>query len=1033
MEQAQDAPAPERPHDESSATTPPAPGESDFGWRRLRTLLLVLFLLSGTAALIYQVVWTHMLHLVFGVTSFAVATVLSSFMAGLALGSLYGGRYVDRSRRPMVVFCCLQIGIGGFALAFPLIVEGLSFLYVLVRQHWLTNFYVYSLFRFVMAFGVLLLPTTLMGATLPVLARFFVRRRRKLGSDLGALYSANNCGAVLGALAAGFVLIELLGLLQTSYLAAAVSICVGLAALALHRRHAATPAPQPGAEPPAGESEPEQPTYPRYVLHVVLWVFALEGFTSLAYEVVWTRILSASQIVITVYAYSLVVATFVAGLAIGSYLIRRFADRVKDLLSLLGGIEIAIGLTAVALLPLFKESEDLFYWAGVHLQGWGRWTLATAGWMGALMLVPTTLMGMTFPLVGKIYTVKLSELGRRVGKVGYLDTVGSIFGAFAGGFVLIPLLGMQKSVLAIAAINVAIGLAVVLVHPRLRRWRKLLVTGGLAVVCAVAWTLVPHDVQFLAWHMARSGLAEGIGYHLLHYEEGMDATVTVVHLFTGDQRVVAVNGVDVAGTGRVLETTQSVQAHLPVLLYEAQNGRPPRSALTIGLGSGGTSHSLSLHQNLEHIHCVELLDSVRRAAVQYFAMLNHGVFNDPRYRLFIEDARTYVRAARREYDIIMDDSVHPSFQGNASLYSRDFFRDCRRKLSDDGIMSVWMPVFRISADDYRMIFRAFLDVFPHATLWRSNNAINKHMVLVGTREPLSIDLGKFRQRMAEPAVKADLARVDLEDPYVLLTSLLMDSAALRAYSQAARPHTDYHPYLAYSCPRSFRRFYVTDPWVERIEHMRSHGTDVLDHITNLGDTPEERDQNRQRLLREQRIADHLSDAFALHQRGQHQQAAAACREALRLDADHKIARWLLARTLSVGGQRLLEAGELEMAQQALQQALDADPGYGGAHMRLAGVQYTRGDLPRAIASARQALSLEPHRASWRYPLAIMYGHAGRWDAARQQLLKLQEALPGNEQVQQLLQQLPAQAAKAQRPPRPARMPALRPPSGEPDQ
>ncbi|NIP85726.1 MAG: MFS transporter, partial [Planctomycetales bacterium] len=610
----QDDVAPESGGGEPScAPSPPdAAEEAGSGWGKVRGALIVLFFLSGTAALIYQVVWARMLHLVFGVTSFAVATVLSTFMAGLALGSLLGGRFIDRRGKPLLVFSVLQVGIGLFALLFPLVLEGLTGLYILIHQQWATTFYLFSLTRFALAFVVLLVPTTMMGATLPVLVKWFVRRPERLGSDVGALYSANNWGAVLGALVAGFVLMETIGVRQTSFVAAAVSIGIGLACLVLRRR--AGPAEvEPAAElAPADPAETPGPTYPKYVLHVVLWVFGLEGFTSLAYEVVWTRILAATSIVITIYAYSLVVATVIAGLAIGSYLIRRYADRVKDLLSLLGGIEIAIGLAAVALLPLFKLSEDVFWWAGIYLQGWGKWTIATAAWMGALILVPTTLMGATFPLVSRIYTVNFRELGRRIGLVGFLDTVGSIFGAFAGGFILIPLLGMQASVLAIAAINVALGLAVVLAHPRLRPRRKLFVTAGLVAAGALAWLSVPHDVRFLPWSVA------GGGFHLLDYEESMDATVVVGHYFGHDWRGLAVNGTDVAGTGRLLESTQIAQAHLPALLYEAQNGRPPASALTIGLGSGGTSYSLSLHESLKDIHCVELVPAVPRAAREHF-------------------------------------------------------------------------------------------------------------------------------------------------------------------------------------------------------------------------------------------------------------------------------------------------------------------------------------------------------------------------------------------------------------------------------
>ncbi|MFO8006763.1 MAG: fused MFS/spermidine synthase [Candidatus Brocadiia bacterium] len=1017
----------------ASKTSPsegqPSPADdAGAGLGRLRAALILLFFLSGAAALIYQVVWARMLHLVFGVTSFAVATVLSAFMAGLALGSLLGGRYVDRHGDPLRAFSALQIGIGLFALVFPFVLDGLTGIYVLIHQQWATTFYVFSLMRFALAFVVLLVPTTMMGATLPVLVKWFVRRPERLGSDVGALYSANNWGAVLGALAAGFVLMEALGVRETSYLAAALSVGIGLACLALRRRAGPAQAERTPEAAPGPAEEPVGPAYPRYVMYVVLWVFALEGFTSLAYEVVWTRMLAASSIVITIYAYSLVVATFIVGLAIGSYLIRRYADRVKDLLSLLGGIEIAIGLTAVGLLPLFKVSEGLFAWASGFLRGWGPWTAATAAWTAALILVPTTLMGATFPLVSRIYTINFRELGKRIGVVGFLDTVGSIFGAFAGGFILIPLLGMQGSVLTIAAVNGALGLAVILAHPRLRARRKVVVTGGLVAAGALVWLFVPHQVRFLPW-----GVAQG-GFHLLDYEESMDATVVVGHYFGQDWRGLAVNGTDVAGTGRLLESTQIAQAHLPALIYEAQNGRPPTSAVTVGLGSGGTSYSLSLHESLEDIHCVELTPAVPRAAKEHFQMINRNVFSDPRFRITIQDGRTYMLAARKKYDLVLDDSVHPAYHGSASLYSRDFFQHCRDRLTEGGVMSVWIPVSQMSHEGLRMIFKSFLDVFPHAALWHWNNERNKHTVLIGLQEPMSLDFQKFARRVGQPAIAADLAQVDLDSPYVLLTSLWMDTAALREYSSDAPLHTDNHPRLAFNAPRSLLAVVRNDAWLERLNEMRPRPVSVLPRVKNLGETEQEAARNRKRLQLEEQAAAALNGAFFLRALGEAQlkkdqvtgalsnfrQAREAARRARALSPQNPTCALVLSRCAASVAEAFLRLGQLDAASTWCRRAIQADPDHGGSYMVMSNLQFARGNRDEWIAYMEKAVETEPHRLTWRYDLAGRYFNNGQIGKARQELLRLLEELPGNEIVKDRLKEVGA-AAESRR--------AVQPPAG----
>ncbi len=1006
-------PVPPAGHVPGVSVKPPAPSERPA--RALRPALLAMFFLSGLSALIYQVAWARMLGLVFGVTSFAVATVLSAFMAGLALGSLVGGRIVDRRRSPLLVFACLELGIGATALLFPLAVSGLTSIFVAVRQHWVGTFYVLSLLRFLLAFSVLLVPTTLMGATLPVLVRAYAGRPGRLGSDVAALYAANNWGAVLGALTAAFVLVQTLGVRETTYLAAAVNAAVGLAALYLSL---GAPGPAPAARPAAEEPAGASTAYPRGVVRLVLWVFALEGFTSLAYEVVWTRILSASFIVVTVYAYGLVVATVIAGLAIGSTLVGRIVDTRRDVLKWLAGIEIGIGLSAALLLPLFKTAEAVAATSWVSAHGWLRWTLAVTVALGGLMLIPTTLMGATFPLVSRSYAANFRELGRRIGLLGCLDTVGSIAGAFAGGFVLIPLLGMHRSVMFVASINVALGALVILAHPHLAKARRGVLVAGLALVCVGLYCALPHDVRFVPWNLSRPNFATGEGNEIISYVEGHDATVVVSHRYRTDQRVVAINGGDVAGTGRPLETTQISQAHLPMLVYEGLNGRPAKRALTIGLGSGGTCYSLSRY-GLQAIHCVELVAGVEKTAREQFGMLNHGVFEDPRLTVFLEDARTYLLATDQTYDVIMDDSVHPGFEGNASLYSRDFFEHCRRRLAPGGVMSVWMPVFLMSTEDLRMVYRSFRDVFPHATLWCPTNCLNKHMVLIGTQQTLKLDFASVRDRMADPEVRADLARVDLDDPYVLLNALLLDEAAFAAYSGQGRMHTDNHPYLAYSSARSLREFRRRDPWIDRVQEMRAMRGDVGRHLTNLGDTPEEVARNVAGLELEAAVARLLNAGFAHGALGREEEAVAVALEGLALNPSSGSCRYLLGTAASAVALRDLKTADPRRALEKCLDALGRAPDQAELHMTLSEIHLAFGRLAQAIAEAEEAIRLAPLHYTWHWFAAGLYS---RVDVAKEleHLEVLLPLFPENSDIRLTYDEARRKAMASGAVPRPAR-------------
>jgi spermidine synthase len=968
----------------------------------MRAILILFFFFSGVSALIYQIVWMRMLTLVFGVTSFAVATVLSAFMAGLALGSYYGGRYVDKWKRPLLVFSGLQLGIGAFALVFPILLGLLTTIYVFLYREWPASLYVFSLLRFVLSFGLLLIPTTLMGATLPVIVKHFVKNRSKLGSNVGILYSANNWGAVLGGLAAGFVMIEMLGVRETAYIAAAISIAIGICTLFVERR-VSMPVTEIKLPEEGIVKEDVGEAYSKRVLRVVLWVFAIEGFTSLAYEVIWTRILAGSLIVSTTYAYTLVVATFIAGLAIGSLIIGRFADSRKDLLSWLAGIEIAIGLSAIALLPLF-HSSDMFVKLLGEPGNWGAWVWAVTLWLGILMLVPTTLMGATFPLVSKIYTVNFRELGKCIGKVGCLDTVGSIFGAFAGGFILIPLLGMQKSILILAFVNVLLGIWVIVSHPKMARIKKSLVTALPVVAVVAAYSILPHEVIFQPWWWGKGDIATNEGWHIVDYNEGIGSTITVSRTYKDDAKVLFVDGADVAGTGRPLETTQITQAHLPLLIFEAQNGIKPERALTIGLGSGGTSYCLSRH-DLKDIHCCELLQGVLDAAKKHFPEMNHDVFSDPRYRVFIQDARAFVLAVDEKYDVIMDDSVHPGFQGNASLYSRDFFEHCRDRLTEGGVMSVWMPVFLISEEDLKMIFRGFCDVFPHATLWRATNDLNIHMVLIGTQEPLELDFEKFRQRVEVPSIRNDLARVDLEDPYTLLNCLLLDEKSLQEYCKDSPPHRDDYPLLSFSCARSYRKYWNNDPWMERVSSMADYGCSVLPYVTNLGKTEEEVAHNEKQIMIGHEVSRHMTKGYLAMSVGNQEDAIREGTAALKLNPLDKNAKLLVNTSRHINAYKDWMQGRTARAERGFRDIISSDPDFFYAHEGLSFCHWKSGDVDKAIKRLEYAMGRNPGHDSRRYWLAGFYAQRGLLDKAEEQLYKVLEAFPGEPDAIRKLQEL----------------------------
>ena len=530
--------------------------------KNISLILLILFFFSGTSALIYQVIWVRMFGLVFGVTVFAVSTVLTCFMAGLAFGSLYFGRFVDKHKDSLKIFALLQLGIGVFALMFPFLLRGLTSVYIYINQHFPTTFYIKSLIRFALSFLLLFVPTSLIGGTLPVLSKFFVRRLRELGWNMGRLYSVNNLGAAIGCFGAGFLLLETLGVKETLYLAGIINIFIAGIVLVIWRHlpkeerrsrnqvditHKST-----------GKKESSQvEKYPQYITRLVLWIFAIEGFCTLAYEVIWTRILVGFTYEKSIYLFTIIVVAFIFGLSLGSIIIAKFIDYKKNLLLLLGIIEIVIGISAVLILPLFESLPQVLKKI-LPSQNVSFWTYSGMEYLifFLLMLLPTTLMGMTFPLVSKIYTVSLKELGRRIGKIGCLDTVGSIFGAFVAGFIFIPFAGILKAAVITAILNLALGALLVIFHPFMKLRNKLAIGMILVILLGVIYPIMPSREFLKRWQTKKPSDI------LLFYKEGADSTVAVPIDVTGIKKI-TINGSVTAYTDYADLRVHKMLAYLP--------------------------------------------------------------------------------------------------------------------------------------------------------------------------------------------------------------------------------------------------------------------------------------------------------------------------------------------------------------------------------------------------------------------------------------------------------------------------------------
>ena len=555
--------------------------------RYIKPIVWLIFILSGASGLIYEVIWMRQLTLIFGSTVFATSTVLTAFMAGLALGSYYFGRKIDESTQsPLRIYALLEAGIGAFCLVWPLILGALSAIYVLIHRNITSEFYTLSLIRFVLTFGVLLIPSTLMGGTLPVLTRFFVKRLEQLGTNIGILYALNTFGAVIGTVAAGFFLIEALGVRWTLGVGIAINFGVAAVALALSQKVSETEdisnqqsAISSQQENLVADTEILQSTNtesrePTADSHFALWAIGISGFCALAYEVLWTRIM-VFFLGSTTYAFATMLAAFLFGIALGSMVFARWVDRIKQPVAVFGIVQLGIGLFALLLMPAFEELYGMSRAFQSTFGGSRFWAFFSCF---LVMCLPTFLMGTSFPLVTKIYTGSARQLGRSIGNVYAVNTVGSILGAFCAGFLLIPLLGIRPSIVLMVALNTGIGCLLVLRGEWRAETGKSLLQGvsiGMPILnagLAVIMLLTVNQPLFLKSAIFKT---QRPGDTLVDYNEEVDATVTTLKDDEGVYRLY-VDTNQAADASRWDSPSHRVIAHLPLLLHPRPKRGPRR-------------------------------------------------------------------------------------------------------------------------------------------------------------------------------------------------------------------------------------------------------------------------------------------------------------------------------------------------------------------------------------------------------------------------------------------------------------------------
>lgn len=682
---------------------------------------------SGAVALVYEVLWMRRFATLFGATAPAASVTISSLFLGLALGSAVIGRRSPRFRRPLAAYGLLEILIGLTATLVEPILGLYARLYPSIYAAFAESQALILVVKSLFAAAALLLPSFLMGGTLALLAQTAVRSPRDTGLIGSGLYAVNTLGATLGALIVPFYLLSALGV-RGSYLAAvAASLALGAAALLLDRVGLAFGSQAKGGSKASnvGRSARKPSARSTWMLSSRIPVLAfLSGALTLGLEVLWMRMLAQIH-ENSIYSFATVLAVFLVGLAAGAAIARGLIGKGSSAGKMLGYAWVGSGLLAFASPGLFYGlSRGLRYATELGPPAW-----VTLGLAAACILFPALLAGIILPLILQLAAEAKEELpGPLVGRVLAHNTAGSIAGPLLVTYLLLPACGLWLGIAGIGMVMVVLGERVCLTFQARRTAGRRLAAA--AVVLLIVWAANPYTLP-----RVRLSPDE----RLVHLEEGAQGIVAVVE--NSYSRWMVLNGFyTLGGTGSALEERR--QAAIPLLLHPE-----PRKVAFLGLGTGITAGG-ALIPPVRKVVALEMVPEVISAARDYFGSANQGLLDDPRVEVVREDARIYLPTTSERFDVVIGDLVVPWRSGEASLFTQEHFRTVKESLAPGGIFCQWLPMFQLSAEQFRIIAATFLDVFPHTTLWRGDLLPNTPaLALIGHLDPKPLDPEAIDQRI----------------------------------------------------------------------------------------------------------------------------------------------------------------------------------------------------------------------------------------------------------------------------------------------
>jgi spermidine synthase len=793
---------------------------------------MLIYFASGACSLIDEVVWVRLLKLTLGNTVYATSIVVSIFMGGLAVGALIMGRYCDRIKRHLRLYALLEGLVTISALSLPLGLKLADTVYVWFYRAYHPTHWQLLVVQVVISAAILLVPSMLMGSTLPLLGRFVTVLERETGHLVGKLYALNTLGAAAGCFLAGFVFIRVLGVMGALYFAAGLNLVVAFGGWFLSR-FSGIAVEEEGVAVAVEDTEAVAVEV-NGRSYVLIAAFFMSGLISIGYELLWMRSIVHLLGGFT-YVFSAVLSVYLLGNVIGAGIGSRLARRLKRpaagfaltmfLLGVCGifYLRLLILWTSRAL-PHVNVAIDAIY-SGLSVSAYLIGPIVHSLF---LFLVPAVIMGIGFPIALQGWANHVHKVGRSTGTAYGANTIGAVIGGIVTGFVLIPLLGLQLSISILGLAGVWIGGIMWLLFARGSKvvgWKTILVVAVLLTILTVR---APSDL--FKTIIKINPLIET--RPLVAVKEGVTTTVSLhrdlsegtLHMYSAGQSI--------AGDNYALRGDQKVLGHFGVLLNSSA-----RKVLSVGFGSGETAACLARHE-LERVDCVEIAPEVVEVSLEFFTHINLGERLEEEVNMIFMDAKNYIRLTDDDYDSIVNDSIHPrDFAENASLYAREYFESARERLNDNGMIVSWLPTYDMPASVFASIIGTLMDVFPHVTLWYLTPNPAPLILLVGSERQQYFSVRHIEDALLKEGVRESLSEINIYNSVDVLSCYIGDEEDLRKSVTDFSINSDYRPFVEFTTDSKtpanqiFRRFV-----------MDVRGESVYEHIDWGGFGEEEKEE-----------------------------------------------------------------------------------------------------------------------------------------------------------------------------------------------